>query len=476
MVKIEAKRQTASISFSSEFDDREDFSQNWEHFCKELGQNLLAKNSGFLGFYHCEPVDGSPQMHRRWIIKFIERKNFLELRVIHKSSESDQSEIVFEFGTNGQALPHLDKQLLAQAFARLLTEALPLGISLAYDGSPVTLKALKDLPAPPHELLVFTLGYNAVERTFEPRFKGRLLRQEGANSSDSLQQEVYEFEGNRPLIQGKNYWLHSPEGPGYRTSTYRAIIGDLLHGSSLSGDSFLNRLFFESFRSSYAGFRYGQSLLGNKKSIVSQSHLISSLVEIRGGPLSGLRAYYDSFPEVGQGTGTQAETFSLRRMSLGWSITALTSPSPQGFITNVDLQPKLGLLDLSTNFVIPGNTQAKGAFTAKKVYNLALEAGLEKTASWFRVRLWASVDTAFPGLTDKQKVSVSSTRIGLDSYYNIYDQGDGLAINLLVFGVAEQMSFRKDPLKNSEKETNEQEVSEFGFNLFHAGAGFTLSW
>src|SRR5690606_26317440 len=109
--------------------------------------------------------------------------------------------------------------------------------------------------------------------------------------------------------KGLPQWAHNSQGPGANFEELMESLKDaneLLNTAADKGelDGFfkgnfqsLASMLVESLAGGYVGLRYGLQVLPGEK-IVSSTTIFSLLAEIRGGPLEGLRYYYDTVPEI----------------------------------------------------------------------------------------------------------------------------------------------------------------------------------
>ncbi|MBC7532419.1 MAG: hypothetical protein H7318_12650 [Oligoflexus sp.] len=410
-----------------------------------------------------------------WDILFTENADGLQVRVKQNRKDGVAISKTYEFPTYGQVLPHLTGRILPLAMSRLLIESLPFGMAFKVNGKSVFFPRSNDLPPHSKELIVYGLRFDEKSQLWMPKIYAYLKRLEPLDGDKAIQGDEYEWTENRkPLEKNKIYWAQDSQGLGQRSADYEVVINKLLHKSAGSGSNFMSQIFFESFRSSYTGIRFGKSLLGSG-SIVTEGNLVSGLVEIRGGPLTGLRSYYDIVPLVSRNEGSEEEHFSLKRASIGWCFSALMPKSYRFLLSSVDVQPKLGLLDIDSRFRInPEESDSALSFKAKNIYDLALEFGIERSSLYYRTRLWASIDAAPSVLSAKQGLSVLSTRAGLDSYINIFESRGGGNVNILAFALAENLALTKERVNANEDE--DLAVSKLKFQLFFVGLGFTVSW
>jgi hypothetical protein len=275
-----------------------------------------------------------------------------------------------------------------------------------------------------------------------------------------------------PLQSGQSYWVQNVAGLNQRQELYEKLLASDLQGFSIL--NLVDRLIFDSLSSNYAGLRYGQYFLKGD-SVIVQTALLSLLVEMRGGPLAGMRWYYDITPMVKINSDEGDQRFNMRRLSLGWAM-EFDMPKPlQGLVSRFDVQPKLGLLDIDSQFLVKNSTGILQPLTMKagNVLSLSLEVGIEKQTSFTRNRLWASFSSAKFGVKNRDGVAVYSNKAGFDAYFDLYS-GDQIKWGALIFGLGENLQLGRDPDKLSGE--SDLELANIAFNLFYLGGGLTVSW
>lgn len=482
-MRIVAGKQKGVIAFRSVYDS-DKMPEAWMRFCKALGKELSSPKHGFLSSYVCQFSGSSPPSSSpSWRIEVIEGKDALELQVSFLLARVSQNVRSLSFPIHASVLKNLNSGILPVAIARMLVEENPTGwlykhtqdapsFDMQGEGEPLLL---------PHDLLIYDLYYEKKEQLWLPRLRALISkdddRGEGGEDSDQVKYSV--ATSYRPLQRGRSYWIRGLISKE-RENKYRKIILEALQGKrdedlpeekgseeTLSDDPLSGPV-----RSNYAGARYGKSI-AQSDSIVTRADMVSVFAEVGNGSLKGLRGSYDLFPKVKSGSGNEEEYFSLKRASLGWAFN-FQMPAPlRPFLTKMDIQPKIGLLDLKSRFSTSTSTGKAGLdFNATNTYDLAIEAGVEKTSSWFRSRLWGGLSTANFGVSNASSVTVKSSRGGMDLYFNLF-RSEAWDANLLTFVAMERLEFAKDP--NALK-SDTIELYSISSNLIFAGLGFTLAW
>lgn len=471
---VAAGKQAGIISFSSEFSAQRSASDTWAGFCKALGKRLSTPGMGFLSSYSCQTESKAP----RWRIHVTERKASFDVDVFSSLNNSAAAIRRLSFPTKGEVFDLLDEGFLQIAIARMLTESMPTGWAMLYKEDNLTFETAEQILPSPRDLFVYDLLYDKDKDLWIPRIRARLSRVHSGNGDNDQTAEYAVSDSYRPLKKGRTYWAAAVQEDGERQRKYEGIITDVLQRKripqNMGPDNFLQDLLLGGLRSSYTGFRYGVSVF-QTDSVVTQVNMISILAEIGGGPLSGLRWYYDIFPEVSRGSGSEEEYFTLRRASLGWAFDFEVPTFLSSIASKVDVQPKIGLLDLKSRFFTTTATGEKAGlnFVVRNNYDLAVELGAEKAAPWFRVRLWSAFSMANFGFSNKNSIAVNSKRGGIDTYVDVFESGNW-DVNLLGFGTIENLDISKDP--SSIDPLGPPELYSFNSNIYFLGLGFTVSW
>jgi hypothetical protein len=210
--------------------------------------------------------------------------------------------------------------------------------------------------------------------------------------------------------------------------------------------------------------------------VITETALLSALLEIRSGPLSGLRFYYDLTPRAEKERYGLTEHFEMSRTSLGWAWEIIPPESWQGLISRIDLQPKFGILSFDSKLAVQDNLgdYQLTSFEARRVLNLNAELGLEKESIGWRTRLWGSYSSAQASLVKSNGVSVTSARVGFDVYMDLMKE-EKWDLKALVFGFGERLLLQRDT-KAIDDSSSDLAIRQFGFNLLFLGGGVTVSW
>jgi hypothetical protein len=478
---LDPNNQDARIVFNSEKPGADKLPPNnvWEKVCKNIGQKLSTGPGrlGFLKSHSCGTGKTSQDKGQKkfWIIAISEKEKSFDIEISYFFSNKKYPVQRFNFQYEGQLLDALGKETVLASLARLILESLPTGWTMVYSGEkkPITFELEKNLPPPPDSLTVYRLSFNAEKNLWLPAFRGKLQRVDKENSGNEAKTASYNLSQSwLPLVAGETYWVQNHEGPNQRQKLYTEQLAKELSGFSIL--NLVDSLVFDSLTSNYAGIRLGKSFLqGN--SILTRSYLLSILLEMRNGPLAGIRWYYDDMPRIESKSDTASEIFAMRRFSLGWAFDFEMPKAIEWITSRVDVQPKIGFLNLESKFSVldaEGNAQQLD-FNANRTMSLSLELGIENESSWFRSRLWTSYSTAKFGVSNKQDVSVYSAKSGLDLYFDLTQWGS-LKSSALIFTNFENLSLTKNV--EPSQETSASGINQIAFNLFFLGGGLVLTW
>lgn len=303
-------------------------------------------------------------------------------------------------------------------------------------------------------------------------------------------------ESTLSAVKREPVFLHRSEGPQNAKSRWAVSLkqatknldqavssgkfGDFLQGIPLNLlDSFLS-----STASGYFGVKYGLQVLppeGELGKLLGKTKMISILVEVRSGPLKGLRYYYDKLPEekakIDMADGTTGEQYiGFSRHIIGYSFGLELS----GVIDRITVDPKLGIWTFNAR--LPASTNENGDITKLEDFNLgrtfslALEAGIESTSEWYVLRAWAGMDTGFSLLKSGGKVS--SYRFGLDAFLTAGPEipllGASFKTTWILFYVFDRLDIKTK--ESIELKAGEDAITGVAYDAAYAGAGVAISW
>jgi hypothetical protein len=324
----------------------------------------------------------------------------------------------------------------------------------------------KDLPTP-QSFFVFKMSYEPKLKRWIPFVVGKAKRTE-ATKPDSKRID-YTIEFGQEIERGASLWIQVEKGRASNQKAISKVVDAELGRYGLSLFDFQDMI-LETIASGYAGFRYAMPLVKDNV-LLSKVPLIGVFTEIRGGPLSGLRFYWDMAPKTQVDVGSaDPASFYWSRISAGWSIGL---DFEESFLSRVDVVPRFGIMSFDANLPVVNQLDETTLvdYRLKNVYNLGAELGFETVSPFFLVRLWGSID--FSGLIGDSTNKVSSLKTGLDTYWDFFKIGRTLETSIVIFAFGEQLTIEGPPRLLDDEET---QVGSLSFTQGFAGAGLTITW
>jgi hypothetical protein len=227
----------------------------------------------------------------------------------------------------------------------------------------------------------------------------------------------------------------------------------------------------------YVGVRYGPQILPGDP-LLAKTAFFSLISEVRGGPLAGVRVYYEKVPMTTLEQDGIETSIAWGRFIVGKSFGLTLSR----FADRIDLTPKLGLWNfnakLPTDVDESGQVMKVGTFDLDRAMSFALEAGVEWSTSWYAIRPWYSFDGG-AALSKVSKKHVTSNRVGLDSYWTAGPEFTMFRIPFkttwLLFALYETIGLTNTDPK-TELEDGDSEITAISFSSGYTGAGVAISW
>lgn len=445
--------------------------------CEGLGKSFVIKRGlfrhGIVRTVSC--FEGEKALST----KFTDKEHDWLLRVTKDKTEKWQFEMFYQDEQEPQAkltLPDGEKMLAAlndpavqKTIAAQMMDALPMSrlidqktikSRLAFDG-----RKVENLPSPPDEYNIFSLEYVPGARVWVPKVVGQAKK-----TKKSKKVVRWDVTLEQELEPGKTYWAQGPLGRGQYAKNFEDSLGVALAKHGIKSD-FLSQsieALYDTLASGYVGLRYGYPMTKGDN-LITKAAMVGILTEVRGGPLEGLRWYWDFAPEIKEKVNGQETSYTWSRPTLGWSF-GLHLP---WFIKRIDVTPKVGVMDFDASFLVdtPNGKEAR-RFRLKNASNFGLELGIESTAPWFLVRFWGASDVS--GVVDLGgSGTVTSLRGGIDTVWDFYKISDAFELSVLVFGFGERLT-----LGTNDKEENPTDIKieSVSFNMAFIGAGILLTW
>lgn len=505
--------------------------KDWKTACDNLGKALVA-GSGPWGFgafsgYGCYRGKSKKKLAgedkpARWELRVINGKKDFEFKFTYQPTGGAKVDVAqLTFPGAQQTLKYFADDEFTDATAFSLLERLPGGMQVtkaAIKGTPPTFvgryvragngKRFKyTVIEAPEELVLFRIAWDDKEKRWRSTVVGTAKRtqvNEPKKKKKKKQQTLVggdvTYETNDAVLQALAQgplWAQGSGGPGALAEQNDEVmreaaqklgqaaeqdkLDEFINGkvSSLVGD------LLDTAASGYVAARIGMQVLQGEdqlsKGLMSKLMLIGVLTEVRGGPLEGLRYYYDKIPETkGELEGATGEkivsSIASARHTLGYSFNI-----PIGFVFDkVTIDPQFGVWTFNAE-KLPAELDAQGKvvktenFELGSTGSLALEVGLETGSDWYTVRGWYSINSGFSLL--KQGGRVVSNRFGIDAYFTAGPTfpifGIPFKTALLAFYLYESVTLTAG---KAEEQTEQPKITGISYQNGFAGGGIGVSW
>lgn len=448
----------------------------WPALCKGLGETLtVGKNPTGMGFFKSFTCGKGAKSDGQswWIETIITEDDGLTVKIKHRWRTGQEGAVEASMVIPWhRKLPTAlkEKSVIALMGASLLDQ-LPADryMQLGTDGTlvaPGNKRPPKgsDKSGEDATYFVFALRRDEGRQLWAPMVVGRLTRKSG--------DEVWKLDNSTGLNAPGGYWLKDTRGRGGQKARYDEELGKVLVKKGVK-TSFLESLALETFKGGYTGIRWGKAFANNDP-FLANSSIVGLLVEIRGGPLKGLRWYLDYSPQTRAVLDGEKYHFKWSRNALAWSFGMdLNIP----VLKRIDVVPKYGLMDFDARLPVQ---QADGTykgvvFNLKGASSFGGEIGAESIYPWFLLRLWTAIDLS-QYVKISNKGSVKSVRFGADTYWDLVDLSKKFKLALLLFAASENMTVTQGQDRIDNADPNEAQVLGIEYQFGYAGAGITLRW
>lgn len=484
-----------------------DFQKEWLERCESLGQELSQRsgyyNHGIFSQTSChDAIISSDDFKRKqtfnWQIEIIETSSSTTISSYYYPDADDKSrrqEASLTLSQSSDFVAYTADREILRTLATVILDGLPFSkvFDPSSDGPGFVVESPVDIPPPPVEYVIYSSRFSKETKLWIPQVIGYAKRKHTAAErlalsgkdaavevGESKQMERYEYQTfvyRNMLTAGQIYWAHDSRGRNQiEPSDYEQVLKSSLQ---LNLMGFLDELVFDTFSSSYIGIRYGYPLLDGEGPI-TKSSMVGILTEVRGGPLNGLRWYWDFAPEKIEIIDDKEFSFSWSRASLGWSFSLGLPEILSGWFSRIDVHPKIGFMDFENRMPIlnalTGDTDSS-TFSSRGSMDLGVEFGIEQRTRWLLFRLWAASN--FSGLIPQpdSDVKVSSQRAGIDAYYDLFQLWWDSHFSLMFFSFYENLALeRRREEGQAELIVGDVFIREISFDLFFAGIGLTVSW
>ena len=343
-------------------------------------------------------------------------------------------------------------------------------VTVKSETSSVTLDPQLDPEILPKEYILYTLRFDSKNQVWLPRAVGFAKPPEKKSAINNEWQVTLHkgvLSSNEPLF------AHNSAGRGMLRKTFLDNLGSFF--SKFGLQSLITGI-LSSLDSNLSGIRYGYPML-KSQDIISKSSMLSMFTEIRGGPLSGIRIYYDKTPLIKRTSSEQlVEHFGWSCLNLGWSFNIPVPLFASSVVHKFDFAPKIGVYNLDSLLAVTdeSNVQQTANFTLKNAMNAGFETGVEHaTKNLGLLRGWLAFNRSW-GTQGATATRITSTKAGIDVYWNLLDIGK-MKFKLLTFGSAESLRLSKDP-PPADDESSVVAITDLSYNLVFLGAGATIAW
>jgi hypothetical protein len=491
--------------------------KDWIAACSNVAKGLLiGKGPWAMGIFQAAScyiddklVAGRDHGPNSWILKYVEGEKFSTL-TLRTNSKSDNAVSTVSYPASIYSMKFfMDQGFVDLASLRLLNELpvmgwVPRGIlrnsedrkTRAIFVPPSGMRMYKTA-SPPESLAVYSAAEDG--GLVMPQISGKALRAKFVEPQEVSAAEqaknvkkaksnardfylIWKFDDeSRKASLRQGLWVHDSRGAGFLLPELDAAINDAASQLNDAIDEGLFSRFLKGLQataaSGYVGVRYGAQVLSGDP-LLKKTAFFGLVAEVRGGPVEGLRYYYDKVP-------SRKNTIDGLETSIEWSRHIVGKSFGLGlsrFVDRVDVTPKIGLWAFDAKLVDSynddGTAATVGTFKMASGMSFSIEAGVEWLSPWYTIRPWYSYDyaNALNSVTSKK---VTSSRVGLDTYWTAGPVfkffGMPLKTALMGFFIYEIISLSSSN-PNPTLQEGEREIVAVEFSGGYAGAGVAVSW
>jgi hypothetical protein len=506
------------------------YAKDFKRACNKIGKAMTVGKGpwgyGFLGSFQCyrgkrlvSGKKGSP----KWELEIIDGKketSFTMYRLSPKKKEIAKvvmppSDFTFKFLGDDEFVDLVSFTLMdSMPIGMIIAKAMIKGKSFSgrHPKAGNSPRFKYEVPKPPEMLTAYTLAWNAKEETWdaevsgaakqgkikEPKLRGKKKRKRLRGGSVSYAVDAGIIAGTSK----NNLWAQNAKGPGSQKKELDKMIQDAhlnLNAAAKDGklkeflrgqiDSIAS-LLLDTLAGGYVGVRYGLQV-NPGDSIQSETSIFSLLVEIRGGPVQGLRYYYDLLPEkkkkvevTNNETGTpvvteEEESITWSRHTLGFS----WGFDPGVLVDQITFDPKIGIWTYEATLISSRDETTDDPskvddFSLGTTVSFALEIGAEWLADWYTIRTWYGIDSGVSLV--KTGGNITSNKFGVDAFFTAGPKfalfGAPVKTALLAFYFFESVSITSGQDEDKELAQGEVEITGIDYDAGYAGGGVALSW
>ncbi len=501
------------------------YQTDWKKTCEQLAKAMTAEKGpwgyGVFGSYACyrekTRVAGT-EKPAKWQITVTDgakEVSFVLYRLLADGSKLEMSKVTMP--PSEYTVQFFQDDEFSDLVAFTLMDALPVGMLVTkpmLKGSPPKFKGrhwragmAKDfkygVPPPPEELTLYRLSFDEGSKQWRSKVVGSAKKVSVTEPKKKKQKKqtilvggdvTYETsDAVAAALSTGTLWAHNANGPGARATE----LGDITKEAQLALDAaaangqlldFLKGKItnvlsglLDTAASGYVGLRYGLQVIPGDE-LLSKMSFFGLLVEVRGGPVKGLRYYYDKYPETtlkqeGAGGEMFDTSISSSRHTLGFSVDF----NPGFLVDRLTVDPKIGMWAYNATLMVErveGTESVKRPekFELGNTVSLALEVGAELLSDWYTLRGWYAIDSGFSLLKTGGKVT--SNRFGIDAFFTAGPTfplfGVPFKTALMAFYFYEDVSISREI--EDDLAAGEVEITEVPYQVGFAGGGVGISW
>lgn len=489
-------------------------SKTWLNACSNLGKSLLIGQGpwgmGVFASFSCwtddKKISGNPK-GKPWTLEYMETDERVSLTLMDADSRV-MSEAAF--GPSPYTAYFFGDKEFVDLLALKLLDGLPfLGYiakgALIGEGAfvgryPRSLPNGRKRPVvpPPKSLTVYRLSVDKNSSLYHAQVVGSVsqasldpespLEAQVQKKSEKAKEPMVHWRANEELIQSNKdsfVWFHNEAGRNRMAPDLQLAIDQIQKVLAEAADEGmltnmlrgLKKSIIATTASGYVGVRYGPQVLPGDD-LLGKTSFFGLLAEVRGGPLEGVRFYYDKLPLKAVEQDGFETSIEWSRLVVGKSFGLKLNR----FADRVEITPKLGLWNFHTklpvNYDADGKVTKVGVFDLDRAMSFSLEMGVEWNSPVYVIRPWYSFDGA--GLISKiNSKRVTSNRFGLDTYWTAGPKfrilGNQFKTAWLGFFIYETIG-----LTNNDSDValgeGESIITDLSFTTGYAGLGVAVSW
>lgn len=467
-------------------DQYKSVSEKWSTACQLLAHNLKNSKadfrSGVFDSTTCifgnraasENFEKSKQSSA-WLLRFRDDQGKMSIKLYHYYYGRAHLEAVVHFSNSDRLIDALQEDKISKILTFAIMDQMPILHQLSLQGLQTLIES--DSTATEgaqvfEEYVIYEMSLKSDPYQWIPRPIGFAKKQ----GDEVGNRHRWELDLHKDYVMpGKTYYVHNAEGRNQKAAQTIQDLNRQLSRYDILG--FLD-FAFSQLNPSFAGVRVGIPVIKDPV-VISDSYLVSTLLELNFGPAKGLRWYWDVAPLVKRDEDGLSTYFSWHRTSFGKSFEFPQVQVLSQIFEHVDIVPRLGLMSLDANLPMYESMEDELIASdnlivyAKNVLDLGVEFGASHQNRWMRLRLWTSINYGgFLSLAGGRNVDVQSLRGGVDSYFHVFTGQEQWRFQPFVFAFGETLKLKGVENLVSELEQFEMVAIEYKLNYFGGGVTF----